>query len=283
MGAVKEASVGERPPARAGAVEVIDVSKKFVGGGVETEAIRVASGVVERGSFVTVIGPSGCGKSTLLDLIGGLQRPTSGSVRIDGEAVTGPRRDTAMVFQEDSTLHWRTVRENVAFGLEVARVPRRERLARSDEMIELVGLQDFKRHRPRQLSGGMKQRVAIARAMVMRPAILLMDEPFGALDQQTRWRVGSELTRIWEETRNSVLFVTHDIQEAVLLSDEVWVMSHRPAVIKEKLTIDLPRPRPADVMHNPRFTEYTTHLWDRLAPELIDDTEVPSAYNGGAA
>ena len=262
-------------------VELADVSMTYMSGGVRTEAIAAASGVIEKGSFVTVIGPSGCGKSTLLDLIGGLQRPTTGTVHIDGQRVTGPRRDTAMVFQEDSTLHWRTVRQNIGFGLEIARVSKRERLQRTEQMIELVGLTGFEDHRPRQLSGGMKQRVAIARALVMRPSILLMDEPFGALDQQTRWRVGAELTRIWEETRNSVLFVTHDVHEAVLLSDEIWVMSHRPSVIKEKIKVDLPRPRRGgDVVHDPRFAEYTTRLWDMLAPEGTEDSGARASPRG---
>lgn len=247
-------------------VDLTDVSMTYVQGGVETMAIRSATGSIPEGAFVTVIGPSGCGKSTLLDLICGLQKPTSGSVTIAGERVTNTRRDTAIVFQEDSTLHWRTVRENVAFGLEIQGVGKRERLARADEMIELVDLKGFENYRPRQLSGGMRQRVAIARALVLEPRILLMDEPFGALDQQTRWMLGRELTRIWEETRNTVLFVTHDVQEAVLLSDEVWVMSQRPSVITERIKVELPRPRATDVMHDPRFNEYAVRLWDMLTP-----------------
>lgn len=260
-----------RPPATAPPlVELTAVSMTYVAGARKTEAIRSATGTVVEGAFVTVIGPSGCGKSTLLDLICGLQRPTSGRVLIAGEEVTGPRRDTAIVFQEDSTLHWRTVRENVAFGLEILGVGKRERFARADEMIELVELKGFENYRPRQLSGGMKQRVAIARALVMQPRMLLMDEPFGALDQQTRWMLGRELTRIWEETRNTVLFVTHDVQEAVLLSDEVWVMSRRPSDVTARIRIDLPRPRAADVMHDPRFNEYAVQLWDMLTPKLHD-------------
>lgn len=249
-------------------VELADVSMTYVARGIETEAIRSVSGAVTKSSFVTVIGPSGCGKSTLLDLISGLQRPTSGVVTVAGEVVAGPRHDTAIVFQEDSTLHWRTVRENIGFGLEVSGVGRRERRARVDEMIGLVDLKGFENHRPRQLSGGMKQRVAIARALVMRPRILLMDEPFGALDQQTRWTLGRELTRIWEETQNTVVFVTHDVQEAVLLSDEIWVMSQRPSVVIARVQIDLPRPRAADVLHDPRFNEYAVQLWDLLTPRL---------------
>jgi NitT/TauT family transport system ATP-binding protein len=173
-----------------------------------------------------------------------------------------------MVFQEDSTLHWRTVLENVALGLEVAGVPRRARLERTREMIRLVGLTGFEDHRPRQLSGGMKQRVAIARALAVDPRMLLMDEPFGALDQQTRLHIGRELTRIWEVARKSVMFVTHDIQEAVLLSDEVWVMSRRPSKLKATITIDLERPRPTDVVKSPQFHDYVDQLWDLLKVEV---------------
>jgi len=226
-----------------------------------TEAVANVTGSIPEGKFVSVIGPSGCGKSTLLDMVGGLLKPTKGSVSINGETVTGPRRDTAMVFQEDSTLHWRSVLDNVAFGLEVQGSPKKDRYDRARDMIELVGLRGFEDHRPGQLSGGMKQRVAIARALAMEPRVLLMDEPFGALDQQTRQFIGRELLRIWEKTRNRVLFITHDIQEAVYLSDEVWVMSARPSVVKEIVPIDLPRPRPEGTHSLPRFRELEDHLW----------------------
>jgi NitT/TauT family transport system ATP-binding protein len=249
-------------------VALNDVGMVYASNGLTTTAIDTLTAAVPEGRFVSVIGPSGCGKSTLLDLVGGLQTPTSGHITIDGQRVKGPRRDTAMVFQEDSTLHWRTVEQNIAFGLEIAGVPKRERLARAREMIGLVGLGGFEQHRPRQLSGGMKQRVAIARALVSDPRILLMDEPFGALDQQTRWIVGRELTRIWEETRNSVLFVTHDIQEAILLSDEVWVLSHRPSRMKAVLDIELDRPRRGEVLNDPRFHAYASELWELLSPEI---------------
>jgi NitT/TauT family transport system ATP-binding protein len=165
--------------------------------GDSVEAVRSASGYVADGRFVSLIGPSGCGKSTLLDVVGGLLEPRSGTVTIDGEPVTGPRRDTAMVFQEDSTLHWRTVLSNVAFGLEIAGVGRKQREAAARDIVKLVGLSGFEHRHPRELSGGMKQRVAIARALVVDPRILLMDEPFGALDQQTRMFMGRELLRVW--------------------------------------------------------------------------------------
>ncbi|MGH3319052.1 MAG: ABC transporter ATP-binding protein [Streptosporangiaceae bacterium] len=236
--------------------------------GSSVEAIADVSGTVGAGRFVSLVGPSGCGKTTLLDIVGGLQRATAGRVTIDGKEVTRPHRGTAMVFQEDSTLHWRTVLENVAFGLEVAGVPRRERLDRSRAMIRLVGLADFEDRRPGQLSGGMKQRVAIARALALDPRILLMDEPFGALDQQTRMFIGQELLRIWEVEQKSVLFVTHDIHEAVLLSDEIWVFSARPARIREVVTVDLPRPRDADMIRRPEFHAYTDHLWTLISEEV---------------
>ena len=232
-----------------------------------TQAVANVTGSIPEHKFVSIIGPSGCGKSTLLDMVGGLLKPTQGSVSIDGEAVTAPRRDTAMVFQEDSTLHWRSVLDNVAFGLEVKGVPKDERHERARKMIELVGLRQFEDHRPGQLSGGMKQRVAIARALAMEPRVLLMDEPFGALDQQTRQFIGRELLRIWEKTRNRVLFITHDIQEAVYLSDEVWVMSARPSVVKEVVKIDLPRPRPEGTHALPRFRELEDHLWSLVKVE----------------
>lgn len=235
--------------------------------GVGVEAVRSASGHIPDGRFVSVIGPSGCGKSTLLDVVGGLLKPRRGGVVIDDEPVTGPRRDTAMVFQEDSTLHWRTVLSNVAFGLEIGGVAKKERESAARDIIKLVGLQGFETRHPRELSGGMKQRVAIARALVVDPRILLMDEPFGALDQQTRVFMGRELLRVWDETRKSVLFVTHDIQEAVYLSDEVWVMSARPSHIKEKVVIDLGRPRGSKTMSSPRFHELTDQVWEVLRVE----------------
>jgi len=263
-------TMDDTPVASGGAntVRLDGIAMTFASRGIVTRAIDDVTGEIPDGRFVSVVGPSGCGKSTLLDVVCGLQRPTAGSVSIGGDRVEGPQRDTAMVFQEDSTLHWRTVEQNVAFGLEILGVPRSERLRRARQMIKLVGLDGFEQHRPRQLSGGMKQRVAIARALVVEPRILLMDEPFGALDQQTRWLVGQELTRIWEETRNSVLFVTHDIQEAVLLSDEVWMMSRRPSHVKAKLAIELPRPRPAGTLSDPIFHEYTAKLWSLLRDEL---------------
>lgn len=251
------------------AVSLDGVGVSFPGASGVTVAVADATGGVPEGRFVSILGPSGCGKSTLLDVVAGLTKPTRGTVLVHGQVVKGPRRDLAMVFQDDSTLHWRSVLDNVALGLEVAHVPKRERYQRAQDMIGLVGLRGFEKHRPRQLSGGMRQRVAIARALVMNPAMLLMDEPFGALDQQTRAIVGIELLRIWEETRNSVLFVTHDIREAVTLSDEVWVMSRRPSTILRKVTIKLPRPRDEEILRSPDFTRYVNELWDLIQAEVV--------------
>ncbi len=232
-----------------------------------TEAVRDVSASIGEGQFVSVIGPSGCGKSTLLDMACGLLTPSRGRVSIDGEVIDGPRKDTAMVFQEDSTLHWRSVLDNVAFGLEIKGVDKSIRLEKSRSMIELVGLKGFEEHRPGQLSGGMRQRVAIARALATDPRILLMDEPFGALDQQTRQFIGRELLKIWEQTHNRVLFVTHDIQEAIYLSDQIWVMSARPSVIREVIDVGLPRPRPSGTRTTSRFKELEDHLWALIKEE----------------
>jgi NitT/TauT family transport system ATP-binding protein len=249
-------------------VVVLDhVAKTYMTDEGPVEAIADVSGEISEGRFVALIGASGSGKTTLLDIVAGLQRASSGRVLVDGEEVRGPRRELAMVFQEDSTLHWRSVLENVAFGLEVAGTGGEERRRRAAEMIRLVGLEGFERQRPGQLSGGMKQRVAIARALVMRPRILLMDEPFGALDQQTRTVVGGELLHIWEETRPSILFVTHDINEAVYLADEVWVLSSRPARRVAVVEIDLERPRDTGTLRSQRFHALTDRLWGLIAGE----------------
>lgn len=244
------------------------VSKTFEADEGSVRAIGDVSGHIEQGRFVSVIGPSGCGKTTLLYMVAGLEPVTGGAIQIDGEAVQGPRRDLAVVFQEDSTLPWRTVIDNVAFGLEVQGVAGKERRERARELVHLVGLEGFEHHRPSQLSGGMKQRVAIARALLLDPRVLLMDEPFGALDQQTRTFIGQELVRIWEETRKTVMFITHDIQESVYLSDEVWVLSARPSQVRSKLAINLDRPRHPEMRQAAEFHKYVDTLWGFIAEEV---------------
>ena len=238
------------------------------------EAIQSITQEVYEGEFFSIIGPSGCGKSTLLEMIGGLQQPSQGAIYIRDKKVTSPHPSIGFIFQEESLLPWRTVTENVEFGLEINRVPKDTRRVKAVEVINLVGLKGFEERHPRELSGGMRQRVAIARALAMDPEVLLMDEPFGALDQQTRMFIGGELLRIWEETGKTIIFVTHDINEAVFLSDRVLVMSHRPAVIKELVEGALGRPRSTSIIGSRRFHELTSHLWENLRVEAEKTWEV---------
>lgn len=223
----------------------------------ETEALRDIDIEVPRGEFVSIIGPSGCGKSTLLRLISGLERPTSGEVRF------GPgygRGDIGFVFQNAVLLPWKTVFENIAFPLKIKKIPLEENREHLDALIELVGLSDFRNALPHELSGGMKQRVSIARALSCSPPLLLMDEPFGALDAITRDTMNMELLRIWSDTQKTVLFVTHGIDEAVFLSDRVLVLSPRPGTLRKVLTVDLPRPRTQEMRLLPIFNEYCRAL-----------------------
>jgi NitT/TauT family transport system ATP-binding protein len=215
---------------------------------------------VARGTFVTIVGPSGCGKSTVLLAVAGLTTPTRGRVRVDDKEVTGPGRDRAMVFQEFALMPWRTVVENVRFGLELQRWSADDPTARAQRFVRLVGLEGFEHYRPHQLSGGMRQRVGIARALAVDPQILLLDEPFGALDAQTRETMGDELLGIWEQDKKTALFVTHSIDEAVFLGDTVVVMSKSPGRVVATIAIDLPRPRTIDITDSPAFVEYRRRI-----------------------
>ena len=208
---------------------------------------------VADGEFVCVVGPSGCGKTTLLRLLAGLERPTAGRVLLDGAEVDRPRRTVGFVFQEPTLMGWRTVEENVSLPLEVARVPKGEARRRSRELLDLVGLSGFETAYPAELSGGMAQRVALARALVHDPRLLLLDEPFGALDALTRERMGQELLRIWQVRRKTVVMVTHSVSEAVFLADRVLVLSPRPASIAAEVRVDLPRPRTPAFFDDPAF------------------------------
>ncbi|MFS0886247.1 ABC transporter ATP-binding protein [Aeromicrobium sp. 179-A 4D2 NHS] len=222
---------------------------------------------IRAGEFLTLVGPSGCGKSTVLDLISGLASPTSGSLTIDGTPITGPGLDRSVVFQQYTLLPWRSAQANIEFALEAkGGLSRSERAQRAREYLDLVGLGEFANRYPHELSGGMKQRVAIARSLSYQPQVLLMDEPFGALDAQTRERLQEELVRIWEHTGTTVVFITHDIEEAVFLGQRVAVMSGRPGRIKEIVTIDLDRSRAedVDVRATPEFAEYRHHIWSLL-------------------
>lgn len=220
---------------------------------------------IEDNEFVTVIGPSGCGKTTLLRAIGGLLEPTSGSVTINGQTVKGPGLDRAIVFQNFALMPWADVLTNAAFGLEIRGVGKQERAERAREYLELVGMAGFDRRLPKELSGGMMQRVGLARALAVDPEILLMDEPLGALDQLTRRLLQEETIRIWEHDRKTVLFITHDMEEAVLLADRVVLMSSRPGRIEEVIEVDIPRPRdPNDHEQSQRIAEIREYLWCRL-------------------
>ncbi|WP_026405061.1 ABC transporter ATP-binding protein [Actinomadura rifamycini] len=251
-------------------ISITGVGKSFpVRGGGGFPALRGVSLDVAEGEFLTVVGPSGCGKSTLLDLIGGLTRPTAGRVEIDGTEVTGPALDRGIVFQQYALLPWRTARRNVEFGLEAKGVGRRERAEIARAHLDLVGLSGFEDRYPHELSGGMKQRVAIARSLAYDPGVLLMDEPFAALDAQTREALQDELVRIWSATGKTIVFITHGIDEAVYLGGRVAVMTARPGRIKEVVGIDLgPRDAHADLRSAPEFAAYRHAVWSLLRDEV---------------
>ncbi|HEX9465416.1 MAG TPA: ABC transporter ATP-binding protein [Alphaproteobacteria bacterium] len=232
---------------------------------------------VRTSEFVSIVGASGCGKTTFLRILDGLIEPSAGEVLIDGGAVTAPGRDRGFVFQKDSLWPWRTARENVLFGLEIQRRPRKEAHATAQKLIELVGLKGFEDHYPHQLSGGMRQRVNLARALAIDPDVLLMDEPFASLDAQTREVMQLELVRIWNEARKTVVFVTHQIDEAVFLSDRVIVFAARPGRIKEVVPIDLPRPRPFGIKRTAPFAAYVDHIWSLLEDEVFKSSGVKVA------
>ena len=231
-------------------------------------AIRGVTLAVEKGSFVTVVGSSGCGKSTLLLAIAGLIPRSRGSIHIDGRGVEGPGRDRAMVFQDASLLPWRSVHGNIRFGLELQRWRRDDIDERARRFTELVGLAKFSAYHPHQLSGGMRQRVNIARALAVDPDVLLMDEPFAALDAQTREVMGNELLRIWERDKKTALFVTHAIDEAIFLGDRVVVMAKDPGRIKAIVDIELPRPRTTAMLDSAAFIDYRHRLRDFIAADM---------------
>jgi NitT/TauT family transport system ATP-binding protein len=223
---------------------------------------------VNEGEFLSILGPSGCGKSTFLNVLLGLLMPDSGELSVNGRRVTGPGSDRAMVFQEFGLLPWRTVQSNVELGLELKRMPAEQRRPISRRLIEMVGLTGFEEHYPHELSGGMKQRVGLARALATDPEVLLMDEPFAALDAQTRDLMQMELLRIWQEARKTVLFVTHQIDEAIYLSDRVLVMTKRPGYAKKMFDIGLPRPRDYEMRVTPQFNDLKLAIWQTLKDEI---------------
>jgi NitT/TauT family transport system ATP-binding protein len=247
--------------ARATLIDLDAVSKIYpTRDGGSVAAVDRVSCTIHEGEFITILGPSGCGKSTLLTMIAGLLAPTSGALRYRGRELSAPQADVGIVFQDPVLLPWRTVQANVALPAELAGTPASERADRAAALLRMVGLAGFERKLPTELSGGMQQRVAIARALMRDPALILMDEPFGALDAMTREQMNLEVQRISLETGATFLFVTHSIPEAAFLADRVFVMTGRPSNIREIVEIDLPRPRDLDLMASDRFGVYTRHL-----------------------
>ncbi|RII36013.1 ABC transporter ATP-binding protein [Clostridium chromiireducens] len=240
------------------------------------QALKDFSLSIGKGEFIAIVGPSGCGKSTLLDIISGIVKAESGSISIDGKVVNGPALDRGFVMQGYALFPWRTIRKNVEFGLELKKVPKKERNKISDEFIELIGLKGFENRYPHELSGGMKQRVAIARSLAYDPEVLLMDEPFAAVDAQTRETLQDELMRIWDKTNKTIIFVTHSIEEAVLLADRVVVMTKNPGTIKEIVDIDLPRPRTNSDM---RVCDDYNLITNKIYEYLHNKVEKKEAYS----
>lgn len=238
----------------------------YRGGSSDLLALDGVSLSVDEGEFVAIVGPSGCGKSTLLRILGGLLNPTEGTVHLDGQPLSSPRRQVGYVFQNVNLMPWRTVIRNVTLPLEVAGVPRTVAEQRARELLTLVGLEGFEETYPRQLSGGMAQRVAIARALVSRPEVLLLDEPFGSLDALSREQMNLELLRIWQAQQVTAVMVTHDLQEAVFLADRVLVMSPRPGRIRSQVTVDLPRPRTLEVVYTEFFGALSRQVREAIGP-----------------
>lgn len=256
-------------------VLVEQVTKTFDSNkGDKTTALAEVNLTIKENEFITILGPSGCGKSTLLRIVGGLEEQTTGRVLLDGGEVSGPSEERGFVFQSYSLFPWLTVKENIEFGLKNKKVPLKEREEISKEYIDLIGLHGFSDHYPKQLSGGMQQRVAIARALANDPQILLLDEPFGALDNQTRSLMQESLLNIWEKTHKTILFVTHDVEEAIFLASRVLVMTSRPGKIKADIPIDLEYPRSYQLKSDPRFLEYKSQIYEMIREESIKATNI---------
>ena len=252
-------------------VQIKDVKKIYEGRNGQTIALNGANLDIYDNEFICVVGPSGCGKSTLLNIIAGLHEATSGEVLVDGVKVEGTGVDRGVVFQQYALFPWLTVKKNVMFGLNLKKgMTDAEREEIALKYIKMVGLEKFVDSYPKELSGGMKQRVAIARAYAVNPSILLMDEPFGALDAQTRTQLQTELLKTWEEEKKTCFFITHDVEEAILLASRVVVMSARPGRIKEVIDIDIPYPRNQETKMLPRFTELKNYIWQNVYKEYLE-------------
>ena len=265
--ASSEAGAIERAAPAAHLLDVVGITKRFTTAEGVITAVDDMSFTVAQGEFVSIIGPSGCGKSTIFNIIGGLASDYEGRVTVAGDMISGTHPAIGMVFQEESTFPWRTVVENVAFPLEIAGVAKRERQERAEALITLVGLHGFERRFPAELSGGMRQRVAIARTLASEPRILMMDEPFAALDEQTRLLLGDKVLQIQQALKQTTLLITHNLSEAVQLSDRVLVMTYRPGRLKRVVAIDLPHPRDSEVVGSEKFGRYVAEIWHDLREE----------------
>jgi NitT/TauT family transport system ATP-binding protein len=268
---------GAPKAASAGPILVVDdIVKRFETPDGVLTAVDHVSLSVSPGEFVGVIGPSGCGKSTLFNVIGGLLEDYEGTVKVAGERVRGPHASIGMIFQEESTFPWRNVLDNVAFPLEIAGLPKAERYDRARHFVKLVGLDGFERRYPAELSGGMRQRVSMARTLAAEPKILLMDEPFASLDEQTRLLLGDKVLQIQQQLKQTTLLITHNITEAVQLSDRILVMTYRPGKVKRMVDIKLPRPRSSEIVSSEAFGRYVAQIWGDLREEAsrgLDDEE----------
>jgi|EndMetStandDraft_8_1072994.scaffolds.fasta_scaffold12994_2 NitT/TauT family transport system ATP-binding protein len=250
-------------------LEVRSLKKVFSRQGKEIVALENFDLDVVEGEFVAIVGPSGCGKSTFLHMLGGFEPSNSGTMKLNGELVSEPGPDRGMLFQEYALYPWRTVIGNILWPLEIQKVPKGDREKIVERLISMVGLSQFRNHYPNELSGGMKQRVALARLLALDPKILLMDEPFGALDAQNRELLQEELQQIWNTARKTVLFVTHDIDEAIYLADRVIVFTARPGRIKADILINLPRTRAIEIKKTREYNEYRNEIWDLLRSEVL--------------
>src|SRR6266581_4349892 len=268
MAAATVLSAASRPAAAPEGILAVDnIIKRFETPEGVVTAVEGVSLSVAPGEFVGVIGPSGCGKSTLFNIIGGLLDGYEGTVKVAGDLVHGPHPAIGMIFQEESTFPWRTVIDNVAFPLEIAGIAKRERYERAKHFVSLVGLDGFERRYPAELSGGMRQRVSMARTLAAEPKILLMDEPFAALDEQTRLLLGDKVLAIQQQLQQTTLLITHNITEAVQLADRIFVMTYRPGKLKRMVKIDLPRPRTSEIVSSEAFGRYVAQIWSDLREE----------------
>lgn len=273
-------------PANADILVVDDVVVRFETQEGPVTAVDHVSFGVRPGEFLSIIGPSGCGKSTVFNVIGGLLGHTQGNVTVAGEAINGPHKSIGMVFQEESTFPWRSVTDNVAFPLELIGMPKAQRIERARHFISLVGLDGFESRFPNELSGGMRQRVSLARTLASEPKILLMDEPFAALDEQTRLLLGDKVLQIQQQLQQTTLLITHNITEAVQMSDRILVMTYRPGRVKRIVDIDLPRPRTSEIVGSEAFGRYVAQIWADLREEAsrgMRDEEEHALHHTGAS